>query len=118
MTLKTQFPKTRATPILHNRGNLPGTASYFWEWQMEGSCRGEDSAVFFHPEGERGRARADREARAKAVCAECPVMQQCREHALTVAEPYGIWGGLSESEREAILNPTSRSRRAVRKVAS
>lgn len=115
MALKTQSPKSHSTAILHNRDNLPGPASYYWEWQMEGSCRDEDSTVFFHPEGERGHARVARERRAKAVCAECPVVQQCREHALAVAEPYGIWGGLSEAEREAILNPTSRAHRALSK---
>ena len=26
----------------------------------------------------------------------------CAEHALAVREPYGVWGGLSEDEREAI----------------
>jgi len=28
---------------------------------------------------------------------------QCREHALSVGEPYGIWGGLSANEREELL---------------
>jgi WhiB family redox-sensing transcriptional regulator len=31
------------------------------------------------------------------------VIAQCRTHALAVGEPYGIWGGLSESERELLL---------------
>ena len=26
----------------------------------------------------------------------------CAAHALSVREPYGVWGGLSEDEREAI----------------
>lgn len=89
---------------------LPGPTSSIWEWQLEGACRGADSSVFFHPDGERGRARAMREHRAKAICAECPVMMTCRQHALSVGEPYGIWGGMSESERDAILRPTSRNR--------
>ena len=95
---------------------LPGPASSTWEWQLHGACRGADSSVFFHPDGERGRARAMREHRAKAICRECPVIEQCRNHALSVGEPYGIWGGLSESERDAILRPTSRNR--SRRVAS
>ncbi|KHF45177.1 WhiB family transcriptional regulator [Saccharomonospora viridis] len=33
----------------------------------------------------------------------------CREHALTVHEPYGIWGGLSESERETIIRSQKRA---------
>ncbi|MFD6896584.1 WhiB family transcriptional regulator [Rhodococcus sp. NPDC060086] len=79
---------------------LPGPNTDLWDWQMHGTCRGADSSVFFHPDGERGRARSQRENRAKELCQSCPVLIQCREHALRVAEPYGIWGGMSESERE------------------
>jgi len=32
----------------------------------------------------------------------CPVRVACAEHAVRVREPYGIWGGLSEEDREAI----------------
>ena len=39
----------------------------------------------------------------------------CREHALKVAEPYGVWGGLSESERMAVLR--NRSERQKVRVA-
>jgi len=55
--------------------------------------------MFFHPLGERGSTRRHREAEAKAVCQRCPVIDACRWHALQVAEPYGVWGGLSEEER-------------------
>ena len=79
---------------------LPVPVTDIWDWQMRGACRGMDSAFFFHPEGERGPARANREARAKEVCRRCPVLEQCRRHALAVHEPYGVWGGLSESERD------------------
>jgi WhiB family redox-sensing transcriptional regulator len=30
-------------------------------------------------------------------------MMACREHALKVREPYGVWGGLTEEEREQVL---------------
>nr|WP_280268409.1 WhiB family transcriptional regulator [Nocardia wallacei] len=78
---------------------LRSLAAESWEWQLQGSCRGVDSAVFFHPDGERGRARADRERNAKRICRDCPVLAACREYALSAAEPYGIWGGMSEEER-------------------
>ncbi|MCW4352508.1 WhiB family transcriptional regulator [Hoyosella sp. YIM 151337] len=82
---------------------LPGPVNDRWDWQRHGLCRGVDSSVFFHPDGERGRARLERERRAKALCRDCPVLTQCREHALTVGEPYGIWGGMSESERLQLM---------------
>lgn len=89
---------------------LPGPTSELWEWQMHGLCRGMDTEKFFHPDGERGSTRTAREQAAKAICAQCPVLAQCRAHALSAQEPYGVWGGLSESEREAIVG---RSRESV-----
>ena len=46
---------------------LPGPTADLWDWQLQGACRGENSDVFYHPDGERGRARAQRESRAKAI---------------------------------------------------
>jgi WhiB family redox-sensing transcriptional regulator len=75
-----------------------------WEWQHDGLCRTRSPELFFHPDGERGSVKRNREARAKALCHECPVIMQCRAHALGVPEPYGVWGGLTEEEREEILS--------------
>lgn len=81
---------------------LPGPRADQWEWQFEGTCRTSSPDVFFHPEGERGAARRRRDESAKAICRACPVLVRCREHALTVREPYGVWGALTEDEREAL----------------
>ena len=70
-----------------------------WEWQLQGACRAHDPELFFHPSNERGRARASRERRAKAVCATCPVLERCADHALRAGELFGVWGGMSEDER-------------------
>jgi len=78
-------------------------ASHEWEWQLSGSCRLADPELFFHPWGERDPSRTRREVAAKAVCATCPVLQHCRAYALDTLEPYGVWGGLSEHDREEIL---------------
>ena len=86
---------------------LPAPVADAYEWQIRAACRGMDSGVFFHPEGERGPARSDREARAKQICTHCPVLVQCRRHALTVHEPYGVWGGLSASERDTMDPPAA-----------
>ena len=83
---------------------LPGPAMELWEWQYQRPCRDLNGPLLFHPEGERGAARRRRIERAKAICAGCPVLQQCREQSLAVREPYGIWGGLSEEERASILS--------------
>ena len=88
---------------------LPGPTADLWDWQLQGACRGENSDVFYHPDGERGRARAQRENRAKAICNSCPVIDLCREHALQFAEPYGVWGGMSESERVVALRQRRRA---------
>ncbi|HEX6969006.1 MAG TPA: WhiB family transcriptional regulator [Micromonosporaceae bacterium] len=82
---------------------LPRPITELWEWQRLGACRGRDSAQFFHPEGERGFSRLHREVRAKSVCVRCPVRAECAAHALSVREPYGVWGGFSESERLRLL---------------
>jgi WhiB family redox-sensing transcriptional regulator len=82
---------------------LPIPVMEEWEWQYKGACRDLDPEAFFHPDGERGPRRRNRENAAKAVCATCPVIAACRAHALAVQEPYGIWGGLSEDDRAVIL---------------
>ena len=86
---------------------LPGPVADLWEWQFDGSCRRENPDVFFHPDRERGSLRRSRDSTAKAVCRGCPVLQTCRRHALQVREPYGVWGGLTEHEREATYGPSA-----------
>ena len=97
---------------------LPGPNADLWDWQLHGACRGMDSAFFFHPEGERGPARAHRETRAKQVCGSCPVLEQCRRHALAAHEPYGVWGGLSESERDDMIRDRDRTLRVSGRPAA
>jgi WhiB family redox-sensing transcriptional regulator len=82
---------------------LPGPIADIWEWQRRGACRGRDSGQFFHPDGERGSSRARREEAAKAVCVGCPVRAECAAHALMVREPYGVWGGFTETERLRLM---------------
>ena len=81
---------------------LPRPVPSAWEWQYQGACQTLPSEMFFHPDGERGPRRVNREKTAKAICA------------LSVQEPYGIWGGLSEDDRLAILETEERG--ALRQV--
>lgn len=83
---------------------LPTPVTPVWDWQMRAACRDVDSTVFFHPSHERGVAATARDAAAKRICAGCPVIEECARHALAVQEPYGVWGGLTTTERQAILH--------------
>ena len=66
-------------------------------WQQYGACLDHDPELFF-PIGDTGRALIQLEA-AKAVCAGCPVRCLCLEWALLAGIHYGVWGGMSETER-------------------
>jgi WhiB family transcriptional regulator, redox-sensing transcriptional regulator len=80
-------------------------------WQYQAACRGEDSELFFAPNYfEKKEEKDAREARAKVICARCPVRDECLEYALRNREPHGIWGGLNELERKALIR--DRERRA------
>lgn len=72
-----------------------------YEWQDRASCRSVPVAVFFQSENARGGVRAAGEEAAKQVCRRCPVIAQCRVHAIA-AEDYGVWGGLTALERAAL----------------
>jgi WhiB family redox-sensing transcriptional regulator len=73
-------------------------------WQDLAACKGMDPTLFFGPEhAESVKEKRDREDAAKAICAGCSVQAECLEYALEQREPYGIWGGMTELERKALL---------------
>jgi len=58
-------------------------------WWEEARCRDGEaslSGVFFSEE-------LQDIARAKAICAGCPVLAECLEGAIVRREPWGVWGG-------------------------
>lgn len=75
-------------------------------WQFKAACRGPHSAVFFPPPHfERKADRLERERRAKRICADCDVRDECLGYSIQIKEPHGIWGGLNEAERRDLLEP-------------
>lgn len=75
------------------------------KWQRMALCKGVRSSLFFPPStSEKKEEKERRESRAKAICGRCKVIAPCSEYALTLKEPYGIWGGMNESERNLILS--------------
>ncbi|MFD9437073.1 WhiB family transcriptional regulator [Streptomyces sp. NPDC060002] len=86
-------------------------------WHTEAVCRRDEAGLFFAPSKEPTAARLSREEAAKRVCARCPVMVECREHALLQPEPYGVWGGLTAAERRVALARRRRRDVELKKAA-
>lgn len=93
------------TPLPNQLGQTRdlGTRDLGGPWHSEAACRSDEAGLFFAPSKEPTAARLSREEAAKRVCARCPVMLECREHALLQPEPYGVWGGLTAAERRVVL---------------
>ncbi len=47
---------------------------------------------------------------AKAVCAGCPVRDECLDYALASRQRFGVWGGMSEQERRRLDSTPNRRR--------
>jgi WhiB family redox-sensing transcriptional regulator len=74
------------------------------DWQLKALCRGNHAHLFFPPSTfERKDDRERRESRAKAICNVCPVLAECTSYALTIKEPFGIWGGMTEADRKEMF---------------
>lgn len=88
------------------------------DWMADGLCRETDPEIFFP---EKGQGRADVTRAAKRVCHRCEVTDRCLEYALDTRDPWGIWGGHTTPEREALLSARANgqvSLVAVRKAVS
>ncbi|HMM95587.1 MAG: WhiB family transcriptional regulator [Micrococcales bacterium] len=65
------------------------------EWAPLGKCAGSDPDALF-VQGKAQRA-------AKIVCKGCPVVAECLADALDNRTEFGVWGGMTERERRALL---------------
>jgi WhiB family transcriptional regulator, redox-sensing transcriptional regulator len=79
-----------------------------WTWQLRGSCHKVAPEIFF-PEDSGRHGLRGREEQAKRICRECPVLKQCREHALAMPETHGIWGAMTPMERARGRAPAAES---------
>ncbi len=80
------------------------------DWRGQAACRNYDPETWF-PVGSSGPALRQVEA-AKTVCRTCPVITECRDHALSRNE-VGVWGGMSEPERKELRRETAPPPRVV-----
>jgi WhiB family redox-sensing transcriptional regulator len=79
---------------LAQRSHLPTRHRGDLGWRDKAICTHRNPELFFPRSKKRAEAKP-----AKAVCQSCPVVQPCLEYALAADERYGVWGGLSETER-------------------
>lgn len=64
-------------------------------WSAKGACSQVTPDELFVT----GAAQRD----ARSVCTDCPVQLQCLAEALDSRLQFGVWGGMTERERRAIL---------------
>ena len=64
------------------------------DWRTVAACAGTGPDLFFDTD-------PAAIAAAQRVCATCPARSDCAAHAFTTGEPFGVWGGLTEHDRQA-----------------
>lgn len=68
-------------------------------WEESAACTDSDPALFFVAEKEQVRAKRIRTAKAKAICASCPVVLNCLQQAVKTDDMHAIMGGTTPEER-------------------
>lgn len=69
------------------------------DWSAQAACRTTDPDELF--------VQGAAQNRAKAVCTGCPVRTECLADALDNRVEFGVWGGMTERERRALLRRLS-----------
>jgi WhiB family redox-sensing transcriptional regulator len=64
-------------------------------WVSKALCRTTDPDELF--------VRGGAQRKAAVICRHCPVMQECAAEALDNKVEFGVWGGMTERQRRALL---------------
>ncbi|MDQ3886864.1 MAG: WhiB family transcriptional regulator [Actinomycetota bacterium] len=64
------------------------------DWRSRGACREDPDRLFVQGAAQRAATR---------TCRPCPVRTRCLAEALDRRIEFGVWGGLTERERRALL---------------
>jgi WhiB family redox-sensing transcriptional regulator len=65
------------------------------DWTTKAACRTSDPDALF--------VQGAAQNRAKAICMACSVRTECLADALDNRIEFGVWGGMTERERRALL---------------
>ena len=69
------------------------------DWATQAACRTTDPDSLF--------VQGAAQNRAKAICVACTVRTECLADALDNRVEFGVWGGMTERERRALLRRRS-----------
>jgi WhiB family redox-sensing transcriptional regulator len=86
-----------------------------WRGDPRIRCSPETAGLFHGPYAERPPAKREREAAAKALCAECPLRGDCLDWAIATGAS-GICGGHTQEERAVVAR--RRAREALARAVS
>jgi WhiB family redox-sensing transcriptional regulator len=78
------------------------------QWMDQARCNGMPFELFFHIEPD-----GSPHPEAKRLCDACDVRADCLAHALDptrVRDTYGVWGGTSKTQRDALRRGIFRSK--------
>ncbi|GAA1472918.1 WhiB family transcriptional regulator [Corynebacterium felinum] len=87
---KTRNPFVNATDLSDFTSSLERG-----DWVTQANCRNGDPDALF--------VRGAAQRRAAVICRQCPVLMHCRADALDNRVEFGVWGGLTERQRRALL---------------
>ncbi|MFC5139537.1 WhiB family transcriptional regulator [Actinomycetospora rhizophila] len=74
---------------------MPAGGATSIDWRHSARCRDEDPDTLF--------VQGAQQRDAREVCRACPVRTECLAHALDNRIRFGVWGGMTERERRALL---------------
>lgn len=83
------------------------------DWRTLAACRDADPEIFFPLATAGTDAEKRQTALALAYCGACPVRPECLADALGSDIKWGVWGGTTEADREALgRNPVAKAQAA------
>ena len=85
----------RRTNLVSVKSPQPAADAGDRGWVAEALCRNTDPDQLF--------VRGAAQRQAASICRHCPVMKECAADALDNKVEFGVWGGMTERQRRALL---------------
>jgi len=81
--------------LTHREGVAPARSTWVEDWAKFGACSAAEPDALF--------VQGAAQQQAKQVCMGCPVIAECLADSLDNHTEFGVWGGMTERERRALL---------------